>query len=239
MEKGRFREQAERAKEFYENEVLSSVEGRTDSQKELLIMTEKLNYHCNFSNSIFVHLGAGTGRHIKELHEIFNPKESIAVEIADRNMDIISQKFNLSSANISLLKRDFFKIDFSVFQTNQLFVFLNWTTLAEVGSQHGLSYLLKSIYKFPQQVTILGDMPFQESYSKEIIEYHSRNLIKDLGILLAPSDNNQIGHVIYIPTESELATFASEIGFIAKPIVPYVAKNGLKRYFFEFRKEKD
>lgn len=237
MDKGRFKEQARKAKEFYEKDVLSDVESRTNKELEFDIMSSKLEIVSDISNSVFMYLGAGTGRHIKELHKKFKPKKSIAIDISDRNIKMLKDMEIDNQDSLEIQQLDFFKIKFDKINAEKLFIFLNWTTLGEVGSKSGLIYLFKSCYSFPRDVTLIGDMPFQENYLKEIIEYKFSNKMVDLGVIPAPSEKNENNHLIYIPTNEELIKIAKENGFACKSLTAYIAQSGLKRYLFEFEKE--
>ncbi|MFN7160891.1 MAG: hypothetical protein ACK4NC_04770 [Candidatus Gracilibacteria bacterium] len=234
MEKERFEEQARRAKEFYDKAALAErIENVTNSSEELKIMSEKIKKYNNIENSIFLHLGAGTGRFVNELDKLFKPKGSVAIDIADGYFEKLKNEFKLNSS-IEIKHESFFNTDFHKFVGEQLFVFMNWTVLSEVGSKEGLEYLLTEINKFDKKKIIIGDLPFQEEYMDAILDYASKFRIEldNLGVLefIWGKDNK---HLLYLPNKNQLKEICEKQSFIPQEFIDYHAQNNQKRYIFE------
>lgn len=242
MDSGELREELEQqsktAKEFYETDIYEYEELRTNFSVELQIMQEKISAYGNDNtNDIFLHLGAGKGRFVKELHTIFHPKKTIAIDSSNFAFPFLEKLAAETRGEIEVKHESFFDFDFSsLASTNgRLFIFMNWSVLAEVGSKKILIYLLNTFFSLKKSIVIMGDMSEQFEYINEQKKFTFYTKTLELGTMLAPGEHNKnIRHLNYVPAKEYLQQIVEVAGYFFRPYVLYQTQFHKKRYFFEF-----
>lgn len=229
-------EQALRAKQYYEQPCIETQLHQTaNCEMELMLMKQMLDEYSNLSDCVFLHIGAGQGRFVCELAQMYFPKESIVVDIADSNIKAL-QKMQEANTHIPLrvVHEDFFTARFTEMRIESVFVFMNWSIIAECGSREGVVTLFRRLYEAFDDMVIIGDAPMQETYFDEIVKYATINTNEDIGILSIPFDDNTMSHKGFIPSIVELYALVAREGYTYFPPTEYFSEGGQKRYFFQF-----